>query len=152
MVQLITTVVVVMLAAMAQPAAKPNFSGQWKMNAARSDFGVLPPPTSITRAITHAEPDLTIDEEQESPLGNQQATRKYKTDGSPSSFDASGATVSTSATWADDVLVVKSAVDAVGLTFNDRMTLSPDGKTLTSQVHITSPMGDVDITVVFEKQ
>ena len=152
MVQVLVALLTVVLTAAVQPAAKPNFSGQWKMNAAKSDFGALPAPTVLTRTITHAEPELTIEEEQESPIGNQKATRKYKTDGSPSSFESNGATVDSSAAWTDDVLVVNSKVDVVGLTFNDRMSLSSDGKTLTSQVHVTSPMGDIDFTVVFDKQ
>lgn len=32
------------------------------------------------------------------------------------------------------------------------MTLSAEGKVLTSLVHITSPQGEVDFTVVFERQ
>jgi hypothetical protein len=32
------------------------------------------------------------------------------------------------------------------------MTLSDDGKTLTSAIRISSAQGDVDITVVFERQ
>jgi hypothetical protein len=34
----------------------------------------------------------------------------------------------------------------------DRMLLSPDGKTLTSVVKLTSPQGDIDMKVLFEKQ
>ena len=140
------------LAATDQSTAKPNFSGEWKMNTAKSDFGALPPPESMTRSITHAEPSLTIVEAQKSAMGDQNATRKYVTDGSETTFEASGATVATSAKWAENTLVVVSKVEAIGLTFNDVMSLSPDGKTLTSKVRIGSPQGDVDVTIVFEKQ
>lgn len=140
------------LATTEQSTAKPNFSGEWKMNVAKSDFGVLPPPESITRSITHAEPSLTIVEAQKSAMGDQNATRKYVTDGTETTFESSGATVATSAKWAEDTLVVVSKVEAVGLMFNDVMSLSPDGKTMTSKVHIGSPQGDVDVTIVFEKQ
>jgi len=135
-----------------QSAAKPNFSGEWKMNVAKSDFGAVPPPESMTRSITHAEPSLTIVEAQKSALGDQSATRKYVTDGSETTFEASGATVATSARWAESTLVVISKVDVIGLTFNDVMSLSPDGKTMTSKVRIGSAQGDMDVTIVFEKQ
>jgi hypothetical protein len=135
-----------------QSAVKPDFSGEWKINLAKSDFAMLPPPTSITRTITHTEPALTIVEAQRSDMGDQNATRKYVTDGTETSFDASGAVVKGTATWADDTLVVVSKVDAIGATFNDKMSLSADGKTLTSRVHITSPQGDVDVTIVFDRQ
>jgi hypothetical protein len=135
-----------------QGAAKPNFSGEWKMNAAKSSFGVLPPPDSMSRSITHAEPSLAIVEKQQSAMGDQHTTRKYTTDGSPTTFDVNGAIVKGTAKWAGATLEVTSDVEMIGATFVDKMTLSADGKTLTSQVHITSPQGDVDITVVFEKQ
>jgi hypothetical protein len=135
-----------------QTGAKPNFTGEWKMNAAKSDFGVVPPPTSITRSIKHDEPALTIVETQNGALGEQSATRKYVTDGTPTTFESQGVSVPSSAKWVDNTLVVVSSVEAVGLSFNDKMTLSPDGKTLTSVVHITSPMGDVDMTVVFDRE
>jgi hypothetical protein len=135
-----------------QTGPKPNFTGEWKVNLTKSNFGALPPPTSLTRSITHDEPKLTIVEQQVGALGEQSATRTYVTDGTPTTFEAQGATVPTSATWQDNTLLVVSSVEAIGLTFNDRMTLSPDGKTLTSVVHISSPQGDVEMTVVFERE
>jgi hypothetical protein len=135
-----------------QPAAKPNFTGEWRMNVAKSTFGALPAPTTLTRSITHDEPNLTIVEYQIGALGEQSATRKYVTDGRQVTFETQGVTVPTSATWADAALLVVSSVEAMGLTFNDRMTLSPDGKTMTSVVRISSPQGDADMTVVFERE
>jgi hypothetical protein len=79
------------------------------------------------------------------------AWRKYVTDGTPTTFESQGTTVSTSAKWMDNALVVVSNVEAVGLSFNDNMTLSADGKTMTSVVRITSPQGDVEMTVVFDR-
>jgi hypothetical protein len=132
--------------------SKPNFSGDWKMNIVKSDFGAAPAPDSMTRKIVHAEPALTIDEDQASPLGPQRTTRTYVTDGTESTFNVGGADVRTSAKWDGDVLVAVTTVDVAGLVYNDRMTLSADGKTLTSLVTLTTPQGPIDITVVFEKQ
>ncbi len=148
----LATVLGVVLVIGGQPTAKPNFSGEWKLNVANSNFGALPPPAFITRSITHAEPMLTIVEQQRSDLGDQNATRKYLTDGTETSFVANGADVKSSARWNENMLVVISIVDAIGLTFNDRMSLSADGKTLTSVVRIGSPQGDLDLTLVFERQ
>jgi hypothetical protein len=136
----------------AAAADKPNFSGEWKMNAAKTNFGPLPPPTSIVRKVTHAEPSLVIVEEQQGDLGTQNTTRKYTTDGKDTSFEANGAEVKGSAVWDGNIIVVTSSVDAVGLKFIDRMTLSEDGRTLTSVVHIASPQGELDVTIVFDKQ
>ena len=148
----LATVLAVALAIGGQTAAKPNFSGEWKLNVAKSNFGPLPPPAFITRTITHAEPALTIVEQQRSDLGDQDTTRKYVTDGTETNFTANGAEVKGSAKWDEATLVVVSTVDTIGLTFNDKMSVSADGKTLTSIVRIGSPQGDLDLTLVFEKQ
>ena len=140
------------LVAGGQVAPKPNFSGEWKMNAAKSNFGPLPPPTSLTRKITHAEPALTIVDERKSRMGDQTTTRKYVTDGTPSTFDSNGTVAAGTATWTENTLVVVSKVAGAGLAFNDKMSLSADGKTLTSLVRLTSSQGAVDYTIVFERQ
>jgi hypothetical protein len=140
------------LVAGGQSATKANFSGEWKMNVMKSDFGALPPPEFITRTITHDDPSLTIVESQRSAMGDQNATRKYRTDGTETTFESQGVTVAGNAKWAESTLVVTSKVDDIGLNFIDTMTLSADGKTLTSKVHIGSPQGELDVTIVFEKQ
>jgi hypothetical protein len=134
------------------PAAKPDFTGKWTMNAARSNFGGLPPPSVLTRTISHAEPTLYIAERQVSELGEQNTTRTYNTNGTGTVFQSAGAEVKSSAVWNGNTLVVVSTVDVVGLTYNDVMALSEDRKTLTSTLHIESPQGGVDIVVVFDRQ
>jgi hypothetical protein len=150
--KILGTILVAALAVTGQPAAKPDFSGEWKMNAAKSNFGAIAAPEFITRSITHAEPSLTIVEEQRPAMGDEKVTRQYVTDGSPTTFQSGGATVKTSAVWKEKTLQVNSSVDEIGLTFVDHMSLSDDGKTLTSAVTISSPQGDVDLTLVFERQ
>jgi hypothetical protein len=52
--RILTTLAVLALAAL--PAlAKPNFSGDWKLNASKSTFGQMPAPDSMTYKITHTE-------------------------------------------------------------------------------------------------
>ena len=152
MINVLGTILAFVIVAAAQPAVKPNFSGEWKINVAKSNFGPLPPPSVMNRSITHTEPALTIIEEQQSTMGDQKTTRKYVTDGSEMTFEVQGAVVASAASWKDSALVFVSRVDAAGITFTDSMTLSADGKALTSVVHITSAQGDADITIVFDKQ
>jgi hypothetical protein len=132
--------------------SKPNFSGSWKMSVARSDFGAIPAAVSIERKITHAEPSLVIVEAQDVGSGVETATRTYTTDGKSTTFMSQGAEVKGTAAWQGNELVVTSEVEVVMLKYVDRMTLSPDGKTLTSVVKLATPQGDVDMKVVFEKQ
>jgi hypothetical protein len=131
---------------------KPNFSGNWKMNQVKSNFGAVPAPDTFTRKIVHAEPSITIDEEQATPIGLQQTQRKMTTDGKESTFDVGGADVKATANWEGSTLLLVTKVDIASLSYNDRMSLSPDGKTLTSVVRVDTPQGSVDVTVVFEKQ
>ena len=131
---------------------KPNFSGDWKMNQVKSDFGAAPAPDTFTRKIVHAEPSISIDEEQGTPVGVQQTSRKMTTDGKESTFDAGGAELKVTAKWDGNLLLVVSSVPAAGISYNDRMTLSDDGKVLTSVVRVDTPGGAVDVKVVFEKQ
>ena len=134
----------------AQP--KPNFSGDWKINQVKSNFGAVPAPDTFTRKIVHADPSITIDEEQATPIGLQQTQRKMTTDGKESTFDVNGADVKATANWDGSTLVAITKVDVLGMTYNDRMSLSPDGNTLTSVVRLDTPQGALDITVVFDKQ
>jgi hypothetical protein len=146
-----TVCALLMLTGSAAAADKPDFSGDWTMNVAKSNFGILPPPISIKRKITHAEPAMTIVEDQDGGAGVVTTTRVYTTDGKETTFTSQGAEVKTAAKWDGDTLVVDSKVDVAGLLFNDKMTLSADGKALTSTIVITSPQGAVDLVVVFER-
>ena len=44
--------------------SKPNFSGTWKLNLAKSDFGPLPAPDSRTDVIDHNDPTMKINTSQ----------------------------------------------------------------------------------------
>jgi len=131
---------------------KPNLSGNWKMNLMKSNWGAAPAPNSFTRKIVHTEPSISIDEEQDTPLGLQKTARKLTTDGKESTFDVGGAEVKATANWEGSTLLVVTKVDVADVSYKDRMSLSPDGKTLTSVVHVDTPGGAVDVTVVFDKQ
>jgi hypothetical protein len=140
--------------ALATAADKPNFSGEWKMNAAKSVLGPVPAPTSWTRKITHAEPSLTIANEQKGGIGEQSYTRTYTTDGKEIAFQSDGTDVKGAATWQGDALVIRSYADAGGTTISitEKMTLSGGNKTLTDAVHIVTPTGEIDVTYIFDEQ
>ena len=152
--QLCGLLAITLALAVASPGAqqKPNFSGNWKMNQVKSDFGPAPAPDTFTRKIVHAEPSITIDEVQTSPLGEQATSRKLTTDGKEGTFDAGGAQVKATAKWDGNTLVVVSTVPGIGISYNDQMSLSADGKVLTSVVKLETPDGALDVKVVFEKQ
>lgn len=149
---LMAVLAAMVLAGLAPAADKPNFSGDWKMNAAKSDFGQLPPPTSFVRKIEHSDPSLIIVEDQAAGGANSTTTRKLTTDGKTSGLELNGMAATCSAAWDGADLIATTALDSVGLKFTDRMSLSADRKLLTSKVKIASPQGDAELTLVFDRQ
>ncbi len=43
-----------------QAQAATNFTGVWKLNLSKSDFGPVPQPDVMTRTINHNDPSLQI--------------------------------------------------------------------------------------------
>jgi len=133
---------------------KPDFSGTWKLNTSKSDFGPLPGPDTRTDVISHQEPSLTDEVSAEGAQGKQQYTIKYTTDGKEALNQVNGRDVKSTLKWDGNNLVISSS-----FTFNDNdvkatmvWSLSPDGKTITVNVHYASAMGEADQKLVLEKQ
>jgi hypothetical protein len=131
---------------------KPNYSGEWKMNPATSNFGQFPPPNSFIRKIVHTDPALSIVEDQSAGGADSTTTRKITTDGRPAALELNGFAAVCSAVWDGKDIVATTNMESAGLKFTDRMSLSPDGKTLTSKVQINTAQGDGDLTIVFDRQ
>jgi hypothetical protein len=136
------------LAAQAQAGA--NFTGVWKLNLAKSEYGPVPQPDAMTRTINHNDPSLQISTYTKGAAGEVTTELKYTTDGKPAENKGSKG----SAKWDGDKLVVDSVRDYQGaeLKLHDVWTLSTDGKTLTINSHLTVPQGEIDMTQTFEKQ
>jgi len=131
---------------------KPNYSGEWKMNPAASNFGQFPPPNSFVRKIEHADPALSIVEDQAAGGAQSTTTRKMTTDGKPAALELNGYAAVCSAVWDGKDIVATTNMESAGVKFTDRMSLSADGKTLTSQVQIATSQGGGDLTIVFDRQ
>jgi hypothetical protein len=134
--------------------AAPNLSGTWKMNASKCDFGPMPAPDSLTRTITHDDPNLKLVTKQSGANGDMETTATYTTDGKESSNDMRGNTVKSIAKWDGDTLVVESKgkFGDNDVTITEKWTLSDGGKTLTILRHFATSMGEVDVKLVMDKQ
>ncbi|HTS48932.1 MAG TPA: hypothetical protein VMH05_13370 [Bryobacteraceae bacterium] len=142
------------LALAASLAAKPNFSGTWTLNVSKSDFGMLPGPTSRTDVIEHNDPALKDTVTQETQQGPQNATLNYTTDGKEATNEQGPMTVTSTLSWDGDSLVVNSKTSIQGndITIKQVWTLSADGKTLTQNAHLAAAaLGETDQKLVFEK-
>ena len=136
-------------------AIKPDFSGEWKLNPARSELGEgFPAPTARTDAIEHHEPNLRAHVQQVVAGQQREATFEYTTDGKECINQAFGNTVKAKLQWEDDALLIHSSmkVGGFGVTLDDRWTLSDGGKVLTISRHIERPGRKGDQKLVFEKQ
>lgn len=147
----LVSTLLLLASAMAQP--RPDFSGDWKMNAAKSNFGGGPSPTSMTRKITHVEPKITIVEAQSGGVaGEQNLNRTFTTDGKDITISSGGVDLRSSAAWEGSAMVVTTNVDVASVVYSDRMTLSDDRRELRSEVTLSSPQGQIQVTIVFDRQ
>jgi hypothetical protein len=133
---------------------KPDFSGTWKLNVTKSDFGPLPGPESRTDVITHKEPSISNNVNAETAQGKQQYTLNYTTDGKEAVNTMGPREVKSTVKWDGSNLKVSSKFlyNDSPVTSEVTWSLAADGKTLTISAHFSSTMGEADQTLVFEKQ
>jgi hypothetical protein len=146
-------------AAMAMKASpsgmNPNLSGTWKLNVAKSDFGQIPAPDSRTETIDDNEPSIKISSAWTGgPMGDGNMSYDLLTNGKETTSSMFGTDAKSTANWEGSALVVdtKFQVQDSDVALKSKYELSPDGKTLNIASHISGPMGEMDMKMVYEKQ
>jgi hypothetical protein len=141
-------------ATLALGAGKPDFSGSWKMNAEKSDFGPMPAPDKLEQTITHADPNLTVNSTTAGPQGETKSELKYTVDGKDSVNTIRGAEFKSVAAWDGDTIVIKSKREVQGMEISliETWSLSTDGKVLTVLRKASTPQGDFELKTVMDKQ
>ena len=139
---------------LAVASAAPNYSGEWKLNAAKSNFGPMPAPDTMTQKIKHEEPNLSLAIAQAGQQGEFTYELKYTTDGKESTNTIRDNEMKSTAKWDGDALKISTKASFQGnpVSLDDKWTLSEDGKTLTVNRKINSAMGELEQTIVLEKQ
>lgn len=134
--------------------AKPDFSGQWKLDPAQSDFGALPAPTSMERSVEHKDPKLSFKSVQTGPRGEARIELTLTTDGKPFTGKSQFGEIRGKARWEGDVLVIETTRSVQGgeIAQTDRWQLSADGKSMTVHTTIALPQGGAEIKTTFDKQ
>ncbi|HEX7598038.1 MAG TPA: hypothetical protein VF518_07470 [Polyangia bacterium] len=149
-------ILLAILALAALPAlAKPNFTGDWKLNTSKSNFGQMPAPDSMSYKITHADPKLSTVTKQSGQMGEFEMQASYTTDGKESTNKGFGeATMKSVAKWDGDVLSIetKGQFGDNEFTMSQKVSLSEDGKTMNIVQVFKSSMGDGEAKLVFDKQ
>jgi hypothetical protein len=140
--------------AASEAQAATNFSGEWKMNPGKSDFGPVPAPELLTRTIKHDDPLLEISTHQKGAQGESTTQLKYTTDGKECINKLPTGDAKGTAKWQGDNLVVESVREVQGnqIKAKETWTLSGGGKVLTILNHFSVPQGEFDLKYVFEKQ
>jgi hypothetical protein len=152
---MVCAVVLLALAAAAQTKPTPNFSGYWKLDQEKSDFGGVPPPDSAGYVIRHIGAKLAFDYTQESHTSRVE----IPTDGQEHMTDSNEeAEVWTRAFWDGPVLVFEARQKArpahppSGIKWTSHWALSPDGQTLSIDRRITAPQGELHQVLVFNRE
>lgn len=142
------------LALCAAEASKPDFSGNWKMNAARSDFGPLPRPLDYERKIDHNEPIIQMTVRQATAMGEQTINQVLRTDGKEITNKYPNGEAKTVGKWIGRELQFTTTRQVAGgdATTIETWSLSQDGKTLTSVTSMQTPRGAFQIKLVLDKQ
>jgi hypothetical protein len=148
-----------LLAALAAPAGlaaqAPNLSGTWQLQVDKSDFGMMPGPTSRTDVIDHKDPSLTIKRSLVGPQGPSSTDLVYAVDGKEWKNKAGdGSELVSTLKWDGAVLVVVTNIttpqgEAV---ITDRFSLSSDGRTLTQERVIAIQGQEIAQKMVLAKQ
>lgn len=131
-------------------AAKPDFSGQWVINAAESDFGLIPPPQCRGLKVSHREPELVAEETRPGgePCG---LSLRYTTDGTPITYTTNNARQRAQLTWSGNTLVIERSSSDDGVMMRIEASLSADRKKLTREFSVESPQGATSWTYVYDR-
>ena len=147
--------VMALVVALALPAAdKPDFSGSWKLNSSRSDFGPMPPPDKWDMVVEHKDPSLKVKTTMaNAQMGERNDEAEYATDGTERQW-----TTTAVVTWEGALIVFKTSRkvnmqgEQVEIKGEEKWSLSEDGKTLTVDAKLTAPMGEFQMKRVLDKQ
>ncbi len=132
-----------------------NFSGEWKMNASKSDFGPAPAPEMMTRSVKQSLAAVEISTHQKGAAGDTTTQLKYTLDGKESVNKLPNGESKGTAKLEGDTLVIQSTREFQGMSISGKETwsLSDGGKVLTILNHVSVPgQGEFDLKLVLDKQ
>ena len=135
--------------------AKPNLTGTWKLDPAKSEFGPMPGPSSMTRVIDHNDPAMAVKTTQAGQRGEFTTELKYTTDGKESVNTTRMGEVKSMVAWDGDTLVVKyklNTPNAGELNFEERWEVEGGGKSMTVKTKVTGAGEPMNRKMVFTKE
>lgn len=136
-------------------AEKPNFSGVWKLNNAKSDFGPMPGgPDKFERTIDHKDPNLKMTTVQAFQGQERSNSVEYVIDGNEKTVETPMGPMHVTPAWKGDNLeiTVKREIQGNQIKSVETWSLSEEGKVLTVKTDISTPQGDFSLKFVMDKQ
>lgn len=151
--RLLLSLFLLSLAALAQDG-KPNFSGAWELEAAKSDFGPMPAPDSASSVIDHQEPKVKINSTSKSAQGERTQELTFTTDGEECTNEIRGVPAKSKTRWVERELATDMQIEFQGMKIQikERWKLADDGKAMTIERNMVSDMGEVTQKMVYTKK
>jgi hypothetical protein len=139
---------------------KTDFSGTWKLNENKSNFGEGPRFASSQLVVTQNGDKLTVERTMKNRNGEEmKRNSNYTLDGKEYEETVRNRPRKVTASWADEgkeiTITSSSKFERNGeeMEFNSKETwkLSADGKSLTVDSNISSPRGERKMQLVYDK-
>jgi hypothetical protein len=149
-------VITLALSGLSFAQGKPDFSGTWTLDMAKSDMGQgRPSAQAATRTVTVVIKQTSAVLAIERKAGERVETATLKLDGSESiNKSPSGHDIKSTSRWVGSTLVTKSMM-AMGegtAEMSDVRSLSADGKVMMLDVTRKTPRGDVKQKLIYNRQ
>lgn len=148
------TPVVLLMAALALGASTPDFSGTWKQDISKSNFGPGKAPRSYVNKIQQSGPELKVVTILVTDAGERTYENVYHLDGRDDVTKNGDDESHTIVHWANQSLIIDITSKDHDREYktSETWTLSADGKILTKLRHLKEPRGEINQTFVLEKQ
>jgi hypothetical protein len=119
---------------------KPDFTGHWTINAAKSDYGRMAKPKTYVESIDHKAEALNIATTSEDQRGESKSFLKLTTDDHDCVNEINGNEFHSKSHWEGAKLVTTVTGDR-GLSLVEVRSLSADGKTQTVETYMGQRSG-----------
>ena len=149
-------IVFVLFVALTTTYAETNFSGIWKMDPGKSDWGPVTPPTEAKYVVRHIGSKLSFNYVQDGNISRVDITPDNEERITSTTEETA---VWTRAYWTGNVLVLQSrerkrfgTQAATGASWESRWSMSEDGRALIIDRKIRNNRAEVVQHVVYDKQ
>jgi hypothetical protein len=148
-----------LLAILLTPAAlqaqdKPDYSGEWTLVPAKSDFGQMPAPEKLVMKVDQKGDEFKIATTQTGPQGERTNDQSLIVNGQEQTRTTQRGEVKLTPKWEGGKLTVKQLmkIQDNDIKILETWSLSEDRKALTVTRDIESPMGQMTIKMVLDKK